>query len=133
METFDIVDNYFCKVCEIPEDELDPASRALVEVWHSGGLIGNGGLHDYLCAIGDKAYSIADHYRIAGLHDAASLIDLATDLWKQYWPKESPEDSDPDKFRDMFGPQLDKIEADYFKLKEEFPDKLVKIIPKSSN
>ncbi|MFK7852334.1 MAG: DUF4375 domain-containing protein [Akkermansiaceae bacterium] len=131
MDSFDIVDSYFCKVCELPEAELDSASLSIVEVWHSSGLIGNGGLHSYLCSVGDQAYSVADHYRFSGLHDAAKLIAKATDLWRQYWPTGPADDSEPDAFRSQFGEELDKIESEYFELKDGFADKLAEIIPNS--
>ena len=44
MEPWEVVDSYFCKICEIPEEELNPESHSLVQVWHSFGLIQNGGL-----------------------------------------------------------------------------------------
>ena len=60
---WDIVNDYFCSVCDMPEEELDADSLSLVRVWHSFGLIQNGGFHCYLCAVGERASAVPDAYR----------------------------------------------------------------------
>jgi hypothetical protein len=37
----DLIDRYFCKICDLPATDLDPASKTLVEVWHSFGVTMN--------------------------------------------------------------------------------------------
>lgn len=125
-EDFLLVDRYFCRVCDL--QDLDPKSRALVEVWHSMGLIGNGGFHNYLCARGDEATAIAAHYQFVGLLDGYAAIMAAHRLWRIYWPDLPPDESDSGDFRDRFGAELDGIEASFYALEDEIVAKLAAVV-----
>ena len=128
MSPADLVDNYFCSVCEVPESDLDAASHALVEVWHSFGLIQNGGLHSYLCSVGDLAQTSERHYHTANLPRCGELLGLAHDLWRQYWPHPSPDESDPEAFLYRFGTELAAIEANFYGLEDEIINKLAEVV-----
>ena len=127
-EPFEIVDDYFCRVCDMPETELDSDSLALVQVWHSFGLIENGGIHSYLCEIGDEAAPVANAYRHAGIDRGADLILSALALWKTYWPDTDPEESDPDEFRSKFESELDSIEGEFYGLEGDIVTHLARIV-----
>jgi len=124
----EIVDEYFCKVCDIPASELDPASHALVEVWHSFGLIQGGGLHNYLCEVGNEVQTTLAHYRAVNLHKCHELLDEAYKLWREYWPHVSPDKSDPDAFLDRFGHKLDVIEWSFCDEEEEIVNRLYDVV-----
>jgi hypothetical protein len=128
IEPFEIVDDYFCSVCDMPEEELDSDSLALVQVWHSSGLIENGGLHSYLCAIGDEAATVANGYRHVGIVRGCDLILSALALWKTYWPDTDPEKSDPDEFRSRFESELDVIEEEFYGLEDEIVTQLARTV-----
>lgn len=112
----------------MPDAEIDSPNKALIEVWHSFGLIQNEGFHSYLCSIGDEALSIAKHYEIAGLPGAAKLIIQAHGLWRRYWQGENPDQSDPDEFRSHYGDDLDGIESDFYGLEDQMQEALAKIV-----
>jgi hypothetical protein len=126
-EPFEIVDDYFC-VCDMPETELDSDSLALVQIWHSFGLIQNGGLHSYLCEIGDEAAPVANAYRHAGVDRGCDLILSALALWKTYWSETDPEESDPDEFRSRFESELDSIEEEFYSLEDDIVTHLARIV-----
>lgn len=128
MSEFDLVDEYFCRVCEVPSRDLDAASHALVEVWHSFGLIQNGGLHGYLCSVGDLALATEQHYRTVDLRRCGELLGLAHDLWRQYWPHPSPDESDPNDFRKRFYSELDAIEESFYGQEQQIIDKLAEVV-----
>jgi len=128
MEPFDIVNDYFCSVCNMPDAEMDSDSLALVHVWHSFGLIQNGGIHSYLCAIGDEAVPVANAYRHAGIGRGCDLILSAHALWRSYWPEIDPEESDPNEFRSKFESQLDAIEAEFYDLEGDIVTHLAGIV-----
>lgn len=128
MSEIDLVNNYFCRVCEVPSSDLDAASHALVEVWHSFGLIQNGGLHGYLCSMGDLALTTEKHYRAVDLQRCGELLGLAHDLWRQYWPYPSPDESDPNDFRERFDSELDAIEESFYGQEQQIIDKLADVI-----
>jgi hypothetical protein len=130
MEPWDIVNDYFCSVCDMPEEELDADSLSLVQVWHSFGLIQNGGFHSYLCAVGERASAVADAYRQAGIGRGDELILSALALWRTYWPEPDPEHSDPDEFRNKFGSQLDDIECEFYDLEDDILGRLTGIVRK---
>lgn len=111
MDPVEAVDRYFCQVCEMPESELDSDSRRLVRVWHSFGLIVNGGLHSYLCSVGDEATGIATAYLEAGLPQCSEALMVAHGLWREYGAAGSPDASDPDEFRERFDAELDELES----------------------
>jgi len=127
-EPFEIVDDYFCSICDMPETELDSDSLALVQVWHSFGLIRNGGLHSYLCEIGDEAAPVANAYRHAGVDRGCYLILSALALWKTYGPETDPEESDPDEFRSRFESELDSIEEEFYDLEDDIVTHLARIV-----
>jgi Domain of unknown function (DUF4375) len=128
MSDSDLVNEYFCSVCELPDGELDDASHALVEVWHSFGLIQNGGIHGYLCSVGDLAETTEQHYRTVNLQRCGDLIGLAHDLWRQYWPHPSPDESDANDFRNQFGTELDAIEENFYDQEQQIIDKLAEVV-----
>lgn len=132
MEDWEIVDSYFCRVCDLPEQDLSESSRALVEVYHSFGLIQNGGLHGYLCAIGDETLVTAKFYEIAGIASCARILRLAHDLWRQYWSDPRPDDSEPDGFRDRFDPELDRLEEGFYSSEDELMATLAVIVSKQT-
>ena len=133
MSEFDLIDNYFCRVCEMPDAELDPLSKALVEVWHSFGLIQNGGLHAYLCSIGDEALNISQQYETVGLLEASKRIRQAYGLWRGYWPTRDPDESDPDEFRSQCGDELERNESEFYGLEDEMLAALAKIVRNRSS
>ena len=112
----------------MPTEELDSASRALVEVWHSDGLIENGGFHCFLCAIGDGAIWLAEQYRTVGLHRSADLLLSAHRLWREYWSHPSKNESDPEAFRRQFDAELDRIEEEFVELDEATIDALAQVV-----
>lgn len=130
MTNFDIVDRYFVRICESPSESLDPDSAALVEVWHSFGVIQNGGLHGYLCELGEGARDIARHYEHLGLTDGAEAIHSALLLWLKYWPDLPPDDSDPDDFRRQFDLELNALEDRFYALAEAVPAALAVVARK---
>ncbi|MCB1080130.1 MAG: DUF4375 domain-containing protein, partial [Verrucomicrobiae bacterium] len=101
---------------------------SLVEVYHSYGVIQNGGMHGYLCEVGDKALTIAKHYEAVGLSGCSRTLTLAHDLWRKYWPDGDPDDSEPDDFRDRFSSELDALEDDFYGREEEMISRLVGLI-----
>ena len=133
MSTFDLVDDFFCAVCEMPEKELDGASRALVDVWHSFGVIESGGFHGYLCSVGPRALTTAKRYRTVGLNRCSDLITSAHDLWRKYWPDPDPADSDPDTFRARFGTEQDRIEEEFYGTEDEIAEKLAQVVRAQQN
>lgn len=128
MDPWELVDNYFRGVCDTPEAELDPDSLALVRVWRSFGLIQNGGIHSYLCAIGEEAAPIAHAYRHVGVEKACELMLAALDLWKSYRPELDPEEADPDEFRAKFESQLAGIEAEFYDLEDQIVTDLARMV-----
>jgi len=133
MEPWEVVDSYFCKICEIPEEELNPESHSLVQVWHSFGLIQNGGFHSYLCTVGDEALKVAEHYRSIGSEAGAGLIEQLAQLWRQYRSPHSPDESDPDSFRELFDSELDDIEEKFYDLEESLIDALFPIAERGTH
>jgi hypothetical protein len=125
-DDFKLVDDYFCRICDLPD--LDPSSRALVEVYHSFGLIQNGGFHNYLCALGDDVSVVAEQYRKLGLMDGFKAITAAHSLWRAYWPELPPDESDSQEFRERFGPQLNVIEESFYALDSTVIAKLATIV-----
>ncbi len=132
MENWEIVDDYFCQVCSLPEQGLSESTRALVEVYRSFGLIQNGGLHGYLCSIGDEVLAIAKFYEIVRIDSCANILRLVHDLWCQYWSGPIPDGSDPDDFRDRFGSELDRLEEGFLNREDELMDALAVIVREQS-
>ena len=128
MKNAECVDQYFCRVGELPSAQLTPQAHALIEVWHSFGLIQNGGLHNYLCEIGSEAIKTAGHYRKLRLSRCAEMIESSYGLWAEYWPDSDPSDSDPDAFRRRFGHELDHIEREFYASEDEIVDQLAKFV-----
>lgn len=127
MDPSEAVDDYFCRICDLPEAELDSDSLRLVQIWHSFGLILNGGLHSYLCSVGDEARNIAKQYLNAGLPVCSDALFAAHDLWRDYWPVGSPDESDPDEFRERFDPQLEGLEAAFYDHESAISERLLPI------
>ena len=127
-EPFEIVDDYFCKVCDVPETELDSDSLAVVQAWHSFGLIQNGGLHSYLYEIREEAEPVANAYRHAGVDRGSELILSAMALWKSYWLETDPTESDSDDFRRRYESELDTIEQEFFDLENDIVTHLAQIV-----
>jgi hypothetical protein len=132
MEPWRIIDAYFCSVCEKPAEQLNAESSALVQVWHSLGVIENGGFHGYLCEVGDEALKLARHYRYIGLETGAVLIEQAAGLWRRYWHEDSPDNSNPDNFRQLFGSELDEIESNFYGLEDSVITALVPIAQRNT-
>jgi hypothetical protein len=118
MEPWIIIDAYFCSVCDTPDEQLNPESVSLVRVWHSFGSIENGGLHGYLCEVGDEALELAKHYRSIGIETGALLIEQGAGLWRRYWHEDSPDNSNPDDFRRLFHSELNEIESNFYGLED---------------
>jgi Domain of unknown function (DUF4375) len=127
MTDFDIVDDYFVKICDLPTESLDPDSAALVEVWHSFGVIQNDGLHGYLCEVGDLAHGIARRYEHLRLDVGSEVIDSALLLWRKYWPDGSPDDSDPDDFRSLYDDELGSLEERFYAIEDDVTTALARI------
>ena len=133
MEDWELVDEYFCRVCELSESDLDASSKSLVEVYHSFGIIQNGGMHGYLCEVGDQTLVVTQHYETVGLSDCARSLTLAHGLWRKYWPDGDPDDSDPDDFRDRFSSALDALEDDFYDQEDEMIARLVEVVRNQTN
>lgn len=133
MSNSELVDDYFCSVCDMPKTELDQDSLALVEIWHSFGLIQNGGIHSYLCEIGDGVKEVVDRYREVDLHKGGDLLSASYQLWREYWTKKSQENADPDEFRRLGGEELSVIEEDFYGLENDVVEALACIVQKCIN
>ena len=107
---------------------LGVIAGALVAVWHSFGIIQNGGFHSYLCSIGDEALNIARQYEIAGLLNTSKLIIQAHGLWLGYSSTQEPDENDPDKFRRQFENELNRIENEFYRLEVPILEALAKIV-----
>lgn len=128
MSDFDLVDDYFCKVCDYPDAELTPETKALVDVWHSFGLIENGGIHGYISGVGSFAKDVAHRYRSIDLVRSAELIEEAYSFWKDYCPSMDVDDSDPDEFRDRYTNDLDRVETEFYELESQIQSRLASIV-----
>lgn len=133
MTSSELVDDYFCSVCDMPKAELNQDSLALVEVWHSFGLIQNGGVHSYLCDIGDDVKEVVDCYREVGLHKGGDLLFTAYEFWCEYWKQETQEGSDPDEFRRRVDEELSVIEEGFYGLEDDIVEALACVVQKCIN
>ena len=117
-EEYEALDGYFCRICDRSSIFLRKWQKAFIEVYHSRALIENSGFHNYLCEFGAKAEITAKAHETIALTESAELIRKAIQFWKDFGGANTPDNGDPDKFRELFDNQLREIENKFYGLGE---------------
>lgn len=93
--------------------KLKPGT-VLCEVWHSFGLIGNGGFHNFFGGIGKRrVHQFIQSYDIMGAPKIAELIEEAYQLFDQA-RRSVDEPEDIDVVRKRCDSRMTEIERDYY-------------------
>ena len=104
----------------------------LVDVWHSWGLIQNGGFHVYFDEINERELKrVVKSYRAVGADAHASLITAAFDYFKEAkksFGRKIMSYDDLRKVRDLAKFKLDKIEGEFYGSRDELVQILVSYI-----
>jgi hypothetical protein len=129
-DIFSFVDDIFCALADKEENQMpiSASEQVVLDVWHSFGLIENGGFHNYLCFNEDDLHRIIISYKTAGLKECALYIEKAENDWKKYLSENRKVDAD--HFREIYRSHLDEIEDGFYGFEKEMISSLSKYIKK---
>ena len=127
---FEFVDQLFIGLCDQPEAKLKPAETVLINVYHTYGLIQNGGMHNFFCETEMDLDLLAGDYQKLDTPGVSNAFDEGVKLFKKWkkreWPRKT---SDANRFRKDCGDQLDEIERPFY----DGDDQLVNSLAKFAN
>lgn len=125
---FILLDTLFVTLCDKPKESLSADEAILVNIWHTMGLIENGGLHDFLCATDINLDELLMDYRNINVPNASEPLEEAVLTFRQWLKKTNPSDPDPEEFRKQHGELLDRAEDRFYAAELEIIRALAQLV-----
>lgn len=133
MESWELVDNYFCKICNANESDLTVNDSRLIQVWHSFGRIQGSGLHVFLSEGNNDLLEAKNAYQALGLNKCFDAIESVSKLWEIYNKNQTnSHEVDSDEFRILYSDEIDALEEDFYNEEDNVVETLLSLISTSA-